>query len=283
VPKLQAKSFANPDLRRPLTNADAAIVNLGDQSVGKSTFAPGWRWSTDLRQVSGTESCPLHHLGYSLSGLMRVELDDGQTLDIGPDTVYEIPAGHDAWVVGDEPWVTVEWMSAAAVGVGAEGTGTGVIATLVFTDIVDSTPLAERLGPAAWHDLLSKHNTELRRVLNAFHGREVKTTGDGFLIVFDSASRACRAALALVTAAQDVGVPIRVGVHTGEVEWVGNDVRGFAVHLAARVMALARAGEVVASSTTADLASGAGLQLVDAGEHELKGVTGKRRVYRLVR
>ena len=81
MPKLQAKSFANPDLRRPLTNAEAAIVNFGDQSVGKSSFAPGWRWSTDLRSVAGTASCPLHHLGYSVSGLMRVQLDDGQTLD----------------------------------------------------------------------------------------------------------------------------------------------------------------------------------------------------------
>src|SRR4051812_11123758 len=253
---------------------DAGIVNLGDQTVGKSTFAPGWRWSTDLRPLTGTASCPLHHLGYSVSGQMRVQMDDGQTLDIGPDTAYEIPAGHDAWVVGDEPWVTVEWTSASAVGVGAEGSGTAVIATLVFTDIVDSTPQAERLGMAAWRDLLAKHNTELRRVLNTFHGREVSTTGDGFLVVFDSASRACRAGLALVAAAEEIGVPIRVGIHTGEVEWVGDDVRGLAVHLCARVMAFAGAGDVLISATTAELATGSGLNLDDAGEHELKGVSG---------
>jgi class 3 adenylate cyclase len=151
----------------------------------------------------------------------------------------------------------------------------------VFTDIVDSTPLAERLGPTAWRDLLSRHNAAVRQVLNAFHGREVKTTGDGFLIVFDSASRACRAARALVTAASATHVQVRVGVHTGEVEWVGDDVRGLAVHIAARVMALAGPGEVMVSATTAELASGSGVELADAGEHELKGVSGTKRMYRL--
>jgi class 3 adenylate cyclase len=281
MPKLHVKSFANPDVRRPLQRADGSMVNLGEQTVGKGVFAPGWRWSVDLGPVTGTASCPLHHLGYSISGRVHVRTDDGQTLDIGPDSAYEIPAGHDAWVVGDEPWVTVEWTSSEEFGVGAEGSGTGVIATLVFTDIVDSTALAERLGQATWRDLLAKHNTGLRRVLNAFHGREVKTTGDGFLVAFDSASRACRAALSLVAAAQEAGVPIRVGVHTGEVHWVADDVRGLAVHVAARVMALAGPAEVMTSATTADLAAGAGLEFEDAGEHELKGVTGKRRLYRL--
>jgi class 3 adenylate cyclase len=281
MPKLQAKSFATPDIRRPLSRMDAGIVTVGEQQIGKSSFAPGWRFSVDLAPVAGTSSCPLHHLGYSVSGLMRVQMDDGQTLDIGPDTAYEIPAGHDAWVVGDEPWVTVEWTISGSVGVGAEGSGTGVIATLVFTDIVDSTAMAERPGATAWRDLLARHNAALRQVLNAFHDREVKTTGDGFLIVFDSASRASRAALALVAAAQQVGVPIRVGVHTGEAEWVEDDIRGVAVHVAARVMALAGPGQVMVSGTTAELAAGAGLLLEDAGDHELKGLTGKRRVYRL--
>ncbi len=236
-----------------------------------------------MPDVAGTSTCQLHHLGYSISGLMHVVTDDGQELDILPESVYEIPSGHDAWVVGDEPWVTVEWTSARSFGVPPEGPGERVLATVLFTDIVDSTATLERIGDAAWRELLFTHNRLLREELNVFRGREVTTTGDGFLAVFDGATRAVRCGVAMARSAERLGIAIRVGVHTGEVEFVGPDARGLAVHAAARVMSFAGAGEVVVSSTTKDLLDGSGLVLEDAGAHELKGIAGERHLFRLAR
>jgi class 3 adenylate cyclase len=147
---------------------------------------------------------------------------------------------------------------------------------------VDSTRTLTEAGDTAWRDQLSQHNVRLREALNAFRGREVATTGDGVVAVFDSPTRAVRAGAAMARSARDMGLPIRVGVHTGEVEMVGEDVRGLAVHLAARVMAVAGPDEVVVSSTTRDLLEGSGLVLEDAGSHEFKGLSGARSVYRLV-
>ena len=249
--------------------------------MGRAVYEPGWRWSTDMPGIAGTATCQLHHLGYAISGTMHVVTDDGQELDITPESVYEIPAGHDAWVVGDTPWVTVEWTSARTFGVVPEGPGERVVATVLFTDIVDSTATLERLGDTAWHDLLTTHNRLLRDELNVFRGREVATTGDGLLAVFDGATRAVRCGGAMTRSARTLGLAIRVGVHTGEVEFVGRDARGLAVHAASRVMSFAGPGEVFVSSTTNDLLEGSGLILEDAGSQELKGLAGKRRLFRL--
>ena len=205
-----------------------------------------------------------------------------RTLDIRPNPIYEIPPGHDAWVVGDEPWVTVEWTSARIAGVGPEGPGERILATVLFTDIVDSTATLQRIGDGAWQELLRLHNARLRDDLNTFRGREVKTTGDGFLAVFDGATRAVRCAAAMTRSAHDLGLAIRVGIHSGEVEFVGSDVRGVAVHAAARVLSLAGPNEVLVTSTTRDLLDGSGLELEEAGTHELKGLSGERQLFRLV-
>ncbi|MGP1673970.1 MAG: hypothetical protein ACTS8Z_02005, partial [Candidatus Limnocylindrales bacterium] len=105
-----------------------------------------------------------------MSGVLHVVMDDGQRLDIPPDSVFEIPPGHDAWVVGDEPWVTIEWTSARIVGVAPEGPGGRVLATVLFTDIVDSTATIQRLGDDPWQELLRLHNVRLRDDLNVFQG-----------------------------------------------------------------------------------------------------------------
>jgi Adenylate cyclase, family 3 (some proteins contain HAMP domain) len=282
MPRLQSRSFASSDQQRTMPKGHAAIVTLDEVTIGHASWEPGWRWSTHLQPIAGTPTCELHHLGYSVSGTLHVEMSDGQTLDIGPGSVYEIPPGHDAWVVGDAPWETIEWTSARAVGIAPDDPGDRVLATVVFTDIVDSTATLERLGDAAWRDLLQTHNARLREAIDRFRGREVATTGDGFLAVFDSPTRAVRAAEAMSRAASRLGVPIRVGVHTGEIELVGSDVRGVAVHAAARVLSLAGRDEVLVSSTTSDLLEGSGAVLRDAGEHELKGLAGRRRLFRLV-
>jgi class 3 adenylate cyclase len=259
----------------------AEVVNLDEATVAVARWEPGWRWSTHLGPIAGTSSCQVHHLGYAISGRLGVEMDDGQVIVIPPDSAYEIPAGHDARVVGDEPFVTLEWTSAHVVGIGPEGASERILATVLFTDIVDSTATLERVGDAVWRDLLNEHNRRMRDQLNRYRGREIDTTGDGFLAVFDSPTRAVRCGLAMAVAAREMGLPIRVGVHTGEVELVGGDARGVAVHAAARVLARAGAGEVLVSSTTRDLLEGSGLTLEDAGTYDLKGLSGSRTLYRV--
>ena len=281
MPRLQYKSFATPDEVRAFPNGRAVVVSLDESVVGRAVYEPGWRWSTSMAAIAGTSSCQLHHLGYSISGVMHVVTEDGQTIDIPPASVYEIPPGHDAWVVGDDPWVTVEWTSARTFGLVPEGHG-GVVVTVLFTDIVDSTATLQRMGDTAWRDLLLIHNARLRDQLNIFRGREVKTTGDGFLAVFDSATRAVRCGAAMALTARKMGLPIRVGIHTGEVEFVGDDARGLAVHAAARVMSVGGPDEVFVSSTTRDLLEGSGLNLEEAGTHQLKGLPGARTLFRLV-
>lgn len=282
MPRLQAKSFDAPDEIRTTPNVRFETVGLDEATIGHCRFEPGWRWSTEFGEQLGLTSCPIRHLGYSISGSVRVVMDDGETLDIGPNTVFEIPPGHDQWVIGDEPWVTVEWgASGRALREALEDPGTRSLATVLFTDIVGSTAHLKEVGDARWRDVLATHNARLREQLNVFRGREVATTGDGLLAVFDSPTRAVRCAAAMTRAARAAGVEIRVGVHTGEVELVGDDVRGIAVHVAARTMALAGAGEVIVSSTTAELLEGSGVELSDAGSHELKGLTGARQVFRV--
>jgi len=281
MPRLQAKSFDDTTDTRELQKGHARLVTLDETTVGLATWEPGWRWSTDLQPLVGGTSCGVHHLGYGISGRMRYVTDDGQVLDVGPNSVYEVPAGHDAYVLGEEPFVTLEWTSAHVVGVGTVA-GQRVLATVLFSDIVDSTATLARVGDAAWHDILAEHNRRLRDAFNIHRGREVDTTGDGFLVVFDSASRAVQCGLAMVRAAQAMGIGIRVGVHTGEVEFIGDNARGVAVHAAARVMSAAARDEVVVSSTTRDLLEGSGLRFEDAGSHELKGLSGARSLYRVV-
>jgi class 3 adenylate cyclase len=230
----------------------------------------------------GVTSCPIRHVGYSVSGTVRVVMDDGQTLDIEPNSVFEIPPGHDKWVVGDEPWVTIDWgATTRAMETALSDAGNRSLATVMFTDIVASTETLQRIGDAAWRDLLAAHNASLRVELSVFRGREVKTTGDGFLAVFDSATRAARCAIAMIGAARSMDLSIRVGINTGEIEVVGEDVRGIAVHTAARLLGLAGSDEVMISSTTRDLLDGTDIATEDAGLHELKGLSGARQVFRL--
>ena len=155
-----------------------------------------------------------------------------------------------------------------------------VLATVLFTDLVGSTERAVALGDASWGALLASHNDAVRRELARFGGEEIDTAGDGFLALFDGPARAIRCALAVRDALGELGLEVRSGVHTGEVERPrGDKPRGIAVHIGARIMGLAGAGEVFVSSTTHDLVAGSGLEFVDRGEHVLKGVEGPRRVY----
>ncbi|RHW23846.1 alpha/beta fold hydrolase [Nocardioides immobilis] len=154
-----------------------------------------------------------------------------------------------------------------------------VLATVMFTDIVDSTQRASAMGDQAWRALLDAQNDVLRHELVRHRGREVKTLGDGMLATFDGPARAIRCARAMTEAVRALDIEIRVGLHTGEVELVGDDVAGIAVHIAARVGALAGAGEVLVSGTVKDLVAGSGISFADRGEHVLKGIPDRWRIY----
>jgi class 3 adenylate cyclase len=157
-----------------------------------------------------------------------------------------------------------------------------VLATVVFTDIVASTERASELGDRRWRDLLEMHHTLVRRELEQHRGREVNTTGDGFLATFDGPARAIRCSLAIRDAVRELGVEVRAGLHTGECEVVDGKVEGIAVHLGARVASEALPGEVLASGTVKDLVAGSGFSFDDRGEHELKGVPGTWRLHSVV-
>ena len=155
-----------------------------------------------------------------------------------------------------------------------------ILATVLFTDIVGSTELATKLGDRRWRDLLASHHAAIRAELRRYRGREIDTAGDGFLAVFDGPARAIRAATACVTAVRSLGLEIRAGIHTGEVEQLPDGgIGGITVHVGARVAATAEKGEVLVSSSVRDLVSGSGFSFVDRGSHLLKGLAEERRLY----
>ena len=158
-----------------------------------------------------------------------------------------------------------------------------VLTTVLFTDIVGSTERAAEIGDASWKGLLRHHHELVRRQLAAHQGVERDTAGDGFFVTFDGPARAVRCALAISSALRELGLEIRAGVHTGEVELTDDGVQGIAVHIGARVAAIAGPSEVLVSSTVRDLVAGSGLSFEDAGEHELKGVPDRWHLYRVVK
>jgi class 3 adenylate cyclase len=157
-----------------------------------------------------------------------------------------------------------------------------VLSTVLFTDIVGSTERAAAMGDREWRELLERHHRLLRAALERYGGREVHTAGDGFLATFDSPRRAIECARAAGQSVRTIGLEIRAGVHTGEIELSGGDVQGIAVHIGARVAGLAGPGEVLASSTVKDLVAGSGIEFEDRGSQPLRGVPGEWRLYRVV-
>jgi class 3 adenylate cyclase len=160
---------------------------------------------------------------------------------------------------------------------GAEGDT--VLAAVLFTDIVASTEHQARVGPREWSRLTDRHDAMVRSVLSRHRGNEVKTTGDGFLATFDAAGRALRCAADILAGARDIGLELRAGVHTGEVEVRGDDIGGMAVTIAKRVCDLAGPGEVLVSAVIPPVVVGSGIEFVDRGKHQLKGVPGTWRLH----
>ena len=187
---------------------------------------------------------------------------------------------HFPWVA-DEEGRALEEIEAFLTGVRPGPPAERVLATVLFTDIVDSTRLAGELGDTRWRRLLEEHQELTRSCLERFSGREIKSTGDGFLATFDGPTRAVECSRAITAQMPSLGVEVRAGLHAGEVELMGEDVGGIAVHVAARISALSGPGEVLVSRTVRDLAAGSGIAFEPAGRHELKGVADEWDVYRV--
>jgi class 3 adenylate cyclase len=269
-----SKSFDAPDDVVRFPNITTSIVELGDLTVGRLVSEPGWRWSKDVRPTVGGEWCQARHVGFVISGRLGIDFMDGTRMEFGPGDVFDIPPGHDGFTAGDEPCVQVEWQGIRAWAGFPTGIHSRVLATLLFTDIVDSTPMAAKLGDARWRQLLSEHLIDARAELERFGGREVQTTGDGMLATFEGPARALHCASAIHRRADAAGLRIRAGVHVGEVELVGADVRGVAVHEAARITGAAGPGEILVSDITRALAGASGLRFEGRGTHALKGLDG---------
>jgi class 3 adenylate cyclase len=190
----------------------------------------------------------------------------------------ELPGEDHLFYVGDIDTM-LEEIEEFLTGVRPLHESNRVLATVLFTDIVTSTERSAQVGDRRWKDLLDQHDTLIRRDLERHRGRLVKNTGDGILATFDGPARAIRCAQAIATSVKSLGIEVRAGLHTGEVELRGEDVTGMGVNIAARVMGTAGPGEVVVSSTVKDLVAGSGLRFADRSTHDLRGVPGEWRLF----
>jgi class 3 adenylate cyclase len=277
---LRGAEPASPPFDEPEFIAwNAKLARFAATPASYEAFVRMWL-ATDVRPLLGSISAPAAVLFSSFDAeaeeLARAEahLIPGARL-IGvatPNTVI--------WVHDPEPMVSaIEGFIESVQH--EEAALDRVLATVLFTDIVGSTDKACEVGDACWKELLERHHQVTRALLTRYRGREVKTTGDGFLATFDGPARAVRCAQGICEAVKPLGVEVRAGCHTGEIELMGAHVGGIAVHIGARVGALAEPSEVLVSSTVKDLVAGSGLVFEDRGEHELKGVPGSWRLYAL--
>jgi class 3 adenylate cyclase len=235
----------------------------------------------DLRDLVPSIHVPTLLLGRRDSMLLRIESSRYLAERLPDATLVELDGGDSLPWVGDADSVLdeiEEFMTGARRATDASRS----LSTLLFTDIVGSTERAAKLGDTEWGRLLALHHQAVREELERWGGTEIDTAGDGFLASFDGPARAVRCARSIAGRIEELGLSIRTGVHTGEIEHAGTGVHGIAVHVGARVMALAGPSEVLVSSTVKDLTAGSGIDFEDAGEHELKGVPDRWHLYKVV-
>jgi class 3 adenylate cyclase len=271
------------DMRRMCPGADEAMADWW-AARARASASPGaardlilMNSLIDVRHVLPTVQVPtlvMHRIG---------DLDSN--VDEGRYVAEHIPGARFVELPGDDhvPWIdadqVVDEIEEFLTGARPAPEPDRVLATVLFTDIVGSTERAAELGDRRWRELVEAHERAVRGELDRYGGREVDTAGDGFLATFDGPARAIRAACAIRDRVRGLGLELRAGLHTGECELSNGKVRGIAVHTGARVAALAGPGEVLVSSTVRDLVAGSGIAFEERGEHELKGVPGRWRVY----
>ncbi len=265
---------------------DAELAWLA--SASRSNVAPGaviteleWLKDQDLRQRLAEISMPTLVLHRPAVTVWPIESARYLAERIPDARLVELPGADVYPWVGDWEAVT-DQIQDFVTGSHEPPPAERALATVLFTDVVGSTVQAVELGDAAWHRLLARHNDLLRTILRRHHGTEIGTSGDGFFATFGSAAQAVACAVEMTEQVRTLDMEIRAGVHTGEVERDGDDLRGIAVHIGARVMSQAGPSDVLVSSTVKDLSAGSGLTFEDAGEHELKGVPDRWRLYRVV-
>ena len=246
---------------------DAAIWTRVDSEIDLRELLPSIRVPTLVIHRRDGRAPPIEHGRYLAAHTPGAEL-------------VELPGDTHAWDVGDDLPSEVERFVATIHQEQIELDR--FLATVLFTDIVDSTAVASAAGDASWATLMERHHHIVRGCLARYRGTEMDTAGDGFFATFDGPARAVRCALAIVVGVREIGIEIRAGIHTGEMQTINDKVGGIAVSVGARVAALADPGEVLATSTVRDLVAGSGLAFVDAGEHDLKGVPDRWRLYRVV-
>lgn len=234
----------------------------------------------DARHILPTIRTPT--LVLHRTGDVRVTIDAGQYIanQVPGAKLVTLPGNnHMFWTERDIIDRVVDEVEEFLTGYRADAEQDRVLATVMFTDIVDSTKRAAVLGDRMWRALLDRHDEIVRQQLSRFRGREVKHTGDGFLATFDGPARGVRCASAIADTMQPLGLEVRGGFHTGEIELKGDDIGGIAVNIAARVAAMARPNETLVSSTVRDLVAGSGLRFDDRGFHELKGIPEQVHLY----
>ncbi|HEY3241634.1 MAG TPA: adenylate/guanylate cyclase domain-containing protein [Acidimicrobiia bacterium] len=234
--------------------------------------------ATDVRHVLPSIQAPTLVIHRQGSYATRVEHGRYLAQNIPAAKYVELPGDDLFWWVGDSDAV-VDEIEEFLTGVRPVAETDRVLATVLFTDIVGSTERAAELGDRRWRELLDRHDEVVRRELERHRGREVKVVGDEFVATFDGPARAIRCACAISDAVHSLGLDVRAGLHTGEIELRGDDIAGVAVHIGARVTALAGPGEVLVSGAVPPLVAGSGLEFEDRGTRELKGVPGDWRIY----
>ena len=231
----------------------------------------------DVRHVVASINTPTLIVHRTGDGVCHVENARWLAKNIRDSKYVELPGeDHLPWIDGDD---MMDEVREFLTGVREPAEPERVLATVLFTDIVGSTERARELGDRRWRDLVQRHHELVRRDLDRFRGTEIDTAGDGFLATFDGPARAIRSGKAIVESVHSLGLEIRAGLHTGEVELAGGGVRGIAVHTGARGASHAGAGEVLVSQTVKDLVAGSGIEFEDRGTHELKGIPGEWRLF----
>src|SRR5215211_405438 len=271
--RLAPREMADPSFRQWWL-----MFNLSAMTTPEAYHAVMALGPVDIRRLLGSIRVPTLLLHRTGDRFIDVHTSRYMAQRIPGAKLVELPGDDHLPFLGDQDTVvalTQEFLTGALPVPDPDR----MLATVLFTDIVDSTRLATELGDRRWHRMLEQHNQVVREQLARFRGREVKTTGDGFLASFDGPARAIGAARAIRAELAEHGLQIRAGLHTGEVELIADDLGGIAVHLAARVLAQAQAGEVLCSRTVKDLVAGAGFGFTDRGTHQLKGIPDAWQLY----